>query len=80
MLDGKIGHKAGGCTLVLGKNKVLRGRTQFEERNGYITMGIVGGYCGGGDCCNLMAGGWSMVKGFGTIYIHRERRKTSVDV
>lgn len=52
---------------MLGKNKLLRGRTKFEERNGYITMGTVGGYCGGGDCCKRMAGGWSMVNGFGTI-------------
>ena len=66
MFDGRSGHNVGGCTWLLGKNKLLRGRTKFEVRNGYITMGTVGGYCGGGDCCRLMAGGWSMVKGFGT--------------
>lgn len=66
VFDGKIGHIVGGCTGVLGRNKLLRGKAQFEERNGYITMGTVGGYCGGGDFCKLMAGGWSMVNGFGT--------------
>lgn len=55
-----------GCTWLPGRKKFLRGYIKFEERNGYITMGTVGGHGGGGDCCNLMGGSPSM-NGFGTV-------------